>query len=498
MIKLKDKLDILMRHFKYGEGIKKITRETKFSKNTVRTYIREFEEQRNILLKDNPDIDTLAIIDTIVDKPRYNAENRNSSIMTEAFIEEIKKYLSENDYKLQNGLRKQCMNAQNIHDELVKQGYTGSYPSTCNYVRRLKKVSKEAFIKQIYEFGDVCEFDWGEVKLRHGGVIKTYKMAVFTSAKTNFRMAFLYRREDTQAFIDAHARFFEIVGGVFKTIVYDNMRVAVAKFAGNEKEPTEALKKLSLFYGFNFRFCNIRAGNEKGHVERSVDVVRNKAFSTSIDYDFENANKHLEQTLISINKSCLEPEKPYLLPYPGKYEAAEIKEAFVDKYSTISFLNNRYSVPDQFVGKYVMLKAYVDNIVIIGDKQEIGRHKRLYGFNEWSINIFHYVKTLTRKPGALKGSMALSQLTIDLKNIYDSHFTQSPKDFVKLLELVANVGQNEVLSKILVLKATNIPVTLDNITTVVQRKDEPVDDNVTAIAILSTYGILNRGGGVAI
>ena len=58
------------------------------------------------------------------------------------------------------------------------------------------------------------------------------------------------------------------------------MRLVIKKFVGrNEKEPTEALLKLSLYYRFNFRFCNVRSGNEKGHVERSVEVIRRKAFS---------------------------------------------------------------------------------------------------------------------------------------------------------------------------------------------------------------------------
>lgn len=495
---MKDKLDVLMRHFKYGEGIKKIARETTFSKNTVREYIREFEEKRAALMEADPSIDTLFVIDTIVENPKYNVDNRTSSIMTDIFMTKIKEYLSENEYKRQNGLRKQCMNAQNIHEQLVKIGYKGSYPSTCIYVRRLKNVTNEAFIKQIYEFGEICEFDWGDVKIRYDGIIKPFKMAVFTSAKTNFRFAFLYRKEDTQAFIDAHARFFEMVGGVYKTMVYDNMKVAIAKFVGNEKEPTEALKKLSLFYGFNFRFCNIRAGNEKGHVERSVDFVRNRAFSSSIDFDFESANEHLEQTLIRINKACLEPEKPMLLKYPGKYETAEVREAFVDKYSVVAFLNNKYSVPDHFVGKYITLKAYVDQIVIIKDRQQVAQHKRLYGLNEWNVDIFHYIKTLTRKPGALKGSLALSQLQNDLKCIYDKHFKATPRDFIKLLELVSEAGRDKVLYKITELEGMNIPVTLDNVTAVALRKDEPIDNNIAAITMLSAYNVLNRRGGIAL
>ncbi len=40
------------------------------------------------------------------------------------------------------------------------------------------------------------------------------------------------------------------------------------------KKPTETLLRMRTFYGFYYRFCNARAGWEKGHVERSVDYVR--------------------------------------------------------------------------------------------------------------------------------------------------------------------------------------------------------------------------------
>lgn len=59
--------------------------------------------------------------------------------------------------------------------------------------------------------------------------------------------------------LDAHVKFFNVVGGVHKTIVYDNMKVAVAKFVSRtEKEPTEELLKLSMYYGFKYRFCNAK------------------------------------------------------------------------------------------------------------------------------------------------------------------------------------------------------------------------------------------------
>jgi hypothetical protein len=48
----------------------------------------------------------------------------------------------------------------------------------------------------------------------------------------------------------------------FTTRWFDNMRVAVKRFVGpTEKEPTEGLVKLSLYYQYAFRFCNTRRGS---------------------------------------------------------------------------------------------------------------------------------------------------------------------------------------------------------------------------------------------
>jgi hypothetical protein len=58
------------------------------------------------------------------------------------------------------------------------------------------------------------------------------------------------------------------------------MKVAVRDFTGGDKKPTEALLRLGAFYRLGYRFCNARAGWEKGNVERSVELIRRKAFCT--------------------------------------------------------------------------------------------------------------------------------------------------------------------------------------------------------------------------
>ena len=53
----------------------------------------------------------------------------------------------------------------------------------------------------------------------------------------------------------------------------------------DDKEPTDALLSMSSFYGFDFRFCNARSGNEKGNVEESVKFVRKYVFFVRDEFD---------------------------------------------------------------------------------------------------------------------------------------------------------------------------------------------------------------------
>ncbi|GAA0356581.1 Mu transposase domain-containing protein [Bacillus horti] len=230
-------------------------------------------------------------------------------------------------------------------------------------------------------------------------------------------------------------------------MVYDNMRVAVKKFAGTGKEPTEGLLKLSLYYGFQFRFCNIHSGNEKGHVERSVEVVRRKAFAFRDTFEtLEEANQYLLETCTKRNQKpqmdhqnqsaneLMEQERDGLLPALPMFDAARVLYCRVDKYATVAVDQNRYSVPDHLVGKQVMVKVYSTQILCFHEGKRFAEHARLTGCHEWRLDLSHYIETLKKKPGALAGSTALHQASKKIKNIYETYYTKHERDFVHLLQ----------------------------------------------------------------
>ncbi len=439
------KQKIILLRYRDGHSERRIARELRINRETVRRYLAEYEKARQKLSEAEKEDEVL--IEELVKVPKYDSSNRDSKKFTEEISKEVDRLLQLNEEKRSRGIHKQVMKKIDILEHLQELGYDIGYTSVCHHINKKLTARKEAFIRQVYSPGDVCEFDWGEVKLEIGGQLRTLYMAVFTPAMSNYRYAVLFHRQDTAAFLQAHVLFFEHIGGVFHTMVYDNMRVAIRKFVGpSEKEPTEALLKLSTYYQFHFRFCNVASGNEKGHVERNVEFIRRKAFCKRDRFPtLDGSNVWLLGTCNRLNIrynrdnqgkrpiDMLEVEKIALYPAPPRFDCGQMEQCKVDKYSVITYATNRYSVPDHLVGKMVDVKVYPENMHCYHENQKICEHERQYSRHGWYINLDHYLYTLNRKPGALAGSQALVSAPEQVKHIFEKYFVHVPKDFVELL-----------------------------------------------------------------
>ncbi len=487
---MREKQEIILRHFRDGVSIRRISRETGISRETVTKYIAEYSSQKEALRSLSGE-SPAELIESIVEVPSYDSSNRKKRKMTQAIVERVKSCLFENTQKRSRGQYKQQMKKCDIHQLLRSEGYDIGYSSICSVVNELDGKAKESFIKQEYEYGQVCEFDWGEVKVFIEGTLKKLQMAVFTTAKGNYRYARLFVKQDTASFQQAHALFFDHIGGVYRELVYDNMKVAVKRFVGRtEKEATRGLLSLSIYYNFGFRFCNVRRGNEKGHVEKSVEYVRRKAFCIQDTFEsVEQANVYLLAVCERLNelpqtgaahqsgREILEREKRYLLPVGPLFECGELRESRVDKYSTISVDTCRYSVPEEYVGQIVSVRIYPDRIVCYADGKRLCEHQRRHGFHEWFIQLEHYLHSLHRKPGALSGSVALKQSDLKLQALYHRYYQERAKDFIELLLYIKeqNKGIEEIEHAIRQLnRSGSFEISTDKIKFVLAKDVRPV------------------------
>lgn len=488
MINLANKQKIIIAAVLEGKTRSQISREVKISRTTVAKYIRDYEQAKSKLAGS----DDIKIKEEIVSPPGYDISNRSKVKLTDEIVEQIQLYLRENEEKRATGRSKQQKKKVDILEALKDESYDIGYTTVCNAVRELERKKREAFIRQEYGWGDSSEFDWGEVKLIIDGKLKIIQMGAFVTCKGNYRYANLYHSQKMENFLHLHTEFFDHVGGVYRETVYDNLRSAVAKFVGrNIKKPTEDLLKLSTYYGFRFRFCNAGQAHEKGRIERSVEYIRRKVFSKRDSFlSLDEAREYLRQELEKLNlrgqilengrsaAGMLSEEKGYLLPLPPKYDSSRVGERRVNKYSVIEIDSCFYSVPDFYVGEFVFVKIYVENIQIFYKNEKVAEHKRLYGHFEWAIEIDHFRQTFLKKPGALANSLALLQAAPELRKIYNNYYTGCEKDFIGLLEVIAGCGLDKVAGAISKLESISFnAVNTDKIKMIVERNDTTAQNN---------------------
>lgn len=428
---------------------KEIARRLGISKNTVKSYINEYEKSTTMLSQETDKAKIAIIQEQLCSKPSRKSYVKKKTIFNNDIEKRFLELIhidEERDKEL--GPNKQHLTASLLHRTLISEGFIIGETTIRNEFRKYKQKNKECFIKQFYEYGERAEYDFHQIKVIIAGNLTIMHQATISLPKSNIVFGKLYTNEKMDAFIDSLVSFFEFCNGVTKTVVFDNMRNAVKKFIyRNEKEYTDELIKISNYYGFIIKTTNPRKGNEKGHVENSGKTTRRDFFS--LHYKFES----LEDLILYYDNECnkrnqefideFNNEKKYLLKLPiRKYEIGRLVKCHVNSYSLVSIEGNFYSVPDKYIDKIVIANVYIEHINIYYNTNYIAHHERIYGNDKYKIDFFHYINTFNRKPGAIENSLALKQAPEVLRKLYFEMFVNRPRDF---LYVISKMSLNDIL-----------------------------------------------------
>ena len=233
--------------------------------------------------------------------------------------------------------KKQRHTAKRIFERLRDEhGYTGGYTIVKDYVRLRKLSQREMFVPLAHPPGD-AQADFGEAMAVIGGVkCKAHYLAMDLPQSDDwFVMAF--PAETTEAFLEGHNHAFAYFGGVPRTILYDNTKLAVARILGDgTRTKTRAFSELQSHYLFAEKFGRPGKGNDKGKVEGLVGYAR-RNFMVPIprfaDWDEFNAHllaqcqKRRERKLRGHEQTIgerFEKDRERLLPLPAApYEACD-------------------------------------------------------------------------------------------------------------------------------------------------------------------------------
>ena len=442
------------------------------SRNTVTKYLNRIEDCKN---GDSEEI-----------VPIIRNLQRPKPALSDDIANKIHTYLEENQKKP----KKQRLNAHQIYLALRYNGIDISYSTVKREVSRWKKnnVFRDVCIAQDYESGYRAECDWGKVYLRIKEKQSKYCLIVIVLNNSLYRFGRVYPNESQTNLFHALIAWFHDIGGVPETIFFDNMKTVVND--AGDKVFNERFLHFASHYGFQTNACNPASPQEKGTVEKSVSVVRTAAFGFRDSFSsLKEANEHLRSVLSTINSSPvsnrdlipvdgLKKEKEVFLPLPSMdFCPYDLKYRKVDRYSTITFECNTYSVPESCKSEMLALKIYEDTIEVLENEAVIATHERLFGRNESSLKIEHYLSTLRNKPGALRSSKVLKKANPCFKLLYLSHYQDNPKEFIQILGLMKEYPQKDVINAIESLLEDSIIPDYDSIRLILNFQEKPVAES---------------------
>jgi hypothetical protein len=102
-----------------------------------------------------------------------------------------------------------------------------------------------------------------------------------------------------------------------------------------------------------------------------------------------------------------------MLPLPAApYEACETRSARVSSLSLVRYRSTDYSVPVAYGHREVLVRGYVEDVVIACGAEIIARHVRSYEREDFVYDPLHYLALLERKTGALDQAAPLAGWTL--------------------------------------------------------------------------------------
>ena len=389
-----DDYGAIRRAWRDGKSIRQIASEFQHSRNTIRKILKQAEPN-----------------------PFPSTRNRFAPLLGpfEAVIDQI---LIDDETAPPKQRHTAAQVFRRVRDEY---GYVGGYAQVQRYLRKHRRSHVETFIPLGHLPGQRLEADFGHIHVDfpEGRRLVPFLVTAWAYSNAPFVLALPFER--TEAILEGMVAAFEFFGAVPKEVWWDNPRtVATLILVGRERQCQPRYAAMASHYVFSPLFCMPARGNEKPDAEGTVKAVQ-KRFATPVPRvaNLQELNtlfrKRCEAERDRVVQSLLGPftikdrltdDLAAATPLPKhRFDPCMIKPAVtVDKFQTVAFDGNRYSVPRRFAFEMVTVKGYVGKVVIVAAGQMVASHERSFKKQTMILDPIHYLETLGRKPGALDHS----------------------------------------------------------------------------------------------
>jgi transposase len=224
------------------------------------------------------------------------------------------------------------------------------------------------------EPGDELQIDFGRMGLVFDpatGRARVVHALIFTACFSRHCFVWLSHRQTTEAVIAGCEAAWVFFGGVFKTLIPDNLSAVVDGADALEPRFNQAFVEYAQARGFMIDPARVRSPQDKPRVERQVQFVRGSFFAGEDFIDLADAQRRAEiwcreRAGLRIHGTTQQrpadvfaaEEQPRLLPAPAApYDVPIYATAKVHRDHHIEVARSLYSVPGALIGARVEVRA---------------------------------------------------------------------------------------------------------------------------------------------
>lgn len=379
------KITQILRLYSHGVGIKLISRSLELSRNTVRRYVRMYQEM-------GKSMDELLKLDEehLRDLFSYGEDKLREPSPREQALQELIP-----SYALRLG-RKKGVTKKMLHEDYIQRCPDGlSYSRFCRLLTQYMHHEKViAHVEHIP--GDQMYIDFAGDKLSivdsRTGEIVPCEVAVIVLPASNMTYVEAVASQSKEDLIRACENALHYFGGAPTALVPDNLKAAVTKPDRIEPVIQEDFAAFADHYDCAVYPARVRHPQDKALVEDAVKLSYKEIYPAvegKVFHSLTSLNKELKKALEDFNdkkmsdrpysrrERFLEVEKDCLRPLPAKrYPVKKRKMLTVRRNSYFTLFQHNYSVPTKYIGKRVEVVFDEDTIEVYYNLHIVTTHQR--------------------------------------------------------------------------------------------------------------------------